>query len=75
MVKAIKKTVTIEAGGRVEITSEDLPEGRQAEVIVLVEQDTRSKSYLALFGSGKDGFSSPEKADAFIRWERDEWES
>jgi len=35
---AIKQTVTIQPGGRVEVISDELPEGRQAEVIILVDQ-------------------------------------
>ena len=35
---AIKQTVTIQPGGRVEVISDELPEGRQAEVIILVNQ-------------------------------------
>jgi hypothetical protein len=36
-VTAIKQTVTIQPGGRVEVISDELPEGRQAEVIILVD--------------------------------------
>jgi hypothetical protein len=36
-VTAIKQTVTIQPGGRVEVVSDELPEGRQAEVIILVD--------------------------------------
>jgi hypothetical protein len=35
---AIKKTVTIQPGGRIEVVSGELPEGRQAEVIILVDE-------------------------------------
>ena len=75
MVRAIKQTVTIQSGGRIELTSAELPEGRQAEVIVLVPPTPAAKSYLALFGSGKGGFAGPEEADAFLRQERDAWDS
>ncbi len=37
-VTAIKQTVTIQPGGRIEVVSDELPEGRQAEVIILVDQ-------------------------------------
>lgn len=36
MVQAVKRTVRIQAGGRVEVVSADLPAGRDAEVIILV---------------------------------------
>jgi hypothetical protein len=37
-VTAIKQTVTIQPGGRIEVVSGELPEGRQAEVIILVAE-------------------------------------
>jgi hypothetical protein len=33
---AVRQTVTIQPGGRIEITSPDLPEGAEAEVVVKV---------------------------------------
>jgi hypothetical protein len=39
MVQALKQTVRILPGGRIEVVSADLPEGREAEVIVLVLAD------------------------------------
>lgn len=74
MVRAHKQTVTIQPGGRVEIASDQLPVGRQAEVIVLVNEEPREPHYQTLFGSGKGGFSSPAEADASLRKERDRWE-
>jgi hypothetical protein len=73
MVRAIKQTVTIKLGGRIEVTSDQLPEGRRAEVIILVEQEPPPKSYSGLFGSGRGAFATPEEADAFLRRERDAW--
>jgi len=73
MVRAVKQTVTIQAGGRVEVTSTELPEGQQAEVIVLIREQARAKSYASLFGCGKGAFTSPDEADAFLRKERDAW--
>lgn len=74
MVNAYREIVTIQPGGRVEVASDQLPAGRQAEVIVLVSQETRRKSYASLFGSGKGAFVTPQEADAFLRRERDRWE-
>ena len=74
MVTAIKQIVTIQQGGRVEVTSADLPEGRLAEVIVLIDQPGPPKSYLSLFGAGTGGFATSEEADAFLRRERDSWD-
>lgn len=40
MVRAIKQTVTVQPGGRVEVTSEQLSPGTEAEVIILVESSS-----------------------------------
>ena len=74
MDKIYKQIVTIQPGGRVEVTSDQLPAGQQAEVTVRVNPGKPVKSYLALFGSGKGSYTTPEEADAFLRRERDRWE-
>ena len=74
MVTAVKQIVTIQSGGRAELSYDELPEGRQAEVIVLVERPASSRPYLSLFGAGKGAFPSAETADAFLRGERDAWD-
>ena len=38
------------------------------------EQNKRT-DYLALFGSGRGGFATPQEADEFIRQERDAWDN
>ena len=75
MVRALKHTVVVQPGGRVEITSDELKAGQQAEVIILLSSEPSAKSYLALFGSGRGAFATPEEADAFLRRERDLWDS
>jgi hypothetical protein len=42
MVEAIRQTVTVQAGGTVEVRSPDLPAGVRAEVIVLIEGPDRA---------------------------------
>ena len=74
MVRALRHNVIVQPGGRIEIASDDLPAGTHAEVIVLVDENQRQKSYLSLFGCGKGAFPSPEAADQFLRQERDAWE-
>ena len=44
MTAAIRQTVTVGPGGRIEVRSPDLAEGSRAEVIVLVEQSPESIS-------------------------------
>lgn len=73
MVQAIKQTVTIQPGGRIEVASSEFPVGAQAEVIVLVVRDVPSKRYADLIGSGSGSFATPEEVDAFLRQERDAW--
>lgn len=74
---AIKQTVTIGPGGRVEVVSAELPEGRQAEVIVLVspERGPSSRRLSDFLGAGRGLYSDVDDADRSIRRERDAWES
>lgn len=48
MVSAIKQTVTVQAGGRVEVRDPRLTEGTRAEVIVLLETADDPRAKLAL---------------------------
>jgi|CXWL01.1.fsa_nt_gi hypothetical protein len=73
MVQAIKQTVTIQPGGRIEVLSSEFPVGAQVEVIVLVDRDMPLKRYSDLIGSGRGTFATPSDADAFLGQERDAW--
>lgn len=76
MARTIHQNVTIQQGGRIVIMSPDLPEGAEADVVVSVHDTPRPEPrYRALFGSGKGGFATSEEADAFLRTERDAWDS
>ncbi len=44
MVAAIRQTVTVQSGGKVEVRSPKLLEGAKAEVIVLIEEPDSQKS-------------------------------
>lgn len=49
------------------------------KVVELLEQKQTTSAppkvdYVALIGSGKGAFASPEEADRFIREERDAWD-
>jgi hypothetical protein len=72
---AIKQDTTIQPGGIIHIHSAELPEGAQAQVIVLVEQQPplTFPTMLSLLGAAKGGFKSAAEVDAFIRAERDAW--
>lgn len=73
MIQAIKKEVTIQPGGRIEITSPELKPGMRAEVVVMITE-YKFNRLTSFIGKGKGGFASPNEADAFIRRERDTWE-
>jgi hypothetical protein len=75
MVTALKQTVKIQQGGRIEIRSSELPEGFNAEVIVLLESIRRTVPLASLIGKGKGGFDSAKNVDAHLREERDSWDS
>ncbi len=52
-VTAIKQTVTIQPGGRVEVISDELPEGWQAEVIILVDPSRSTRHATDPIGAGR----------------------
>ena len=58
MVAALKKTVTIQPGGRIEISSRELPAGTKAEVIVILSQERRV---------GRPSKQSPKQAKGALR--------
>ncbi|MGD0089857.1 MAG: hypothetical protein ABSE73_08040 [Planctomycetota bacterium] len=86
MVTALKQIVTVQPGGRVELTSAELKPGAQAEVIVLVDQQAKPEApnlmglgarnpFAILLNVPKGGcFKSAAEIDAFIRSERDAWD-
>ena len=75
MFRAIKKEVTVQPGGRIEITSSELKPGMRAEVVVMINDSHHRFNKLSSFiGKGKGSFATSSEADAFIRKERDRWE-
>jgi len=77
LLNAIKRSVTVQRGGRIELHVPELPEGSPAEVIVLEEQRAAvraaGRKLASLIGQGKGALVSAEDADRFIRAERDRW--
>jgi hypothetical protein len=80
VVQAIKQTVTVGEGGRIEIPQSELPPGSTVEVIVAVsEQATQgdaSKNGRTLSPQlevGKDSFDLPADADEYLNQLRKEW--
>ena len=74
---ALRQRVTVQAGGRIEIRSPELTEGALAEVIVLTDiANAAAKTLLSsCLGMARGGFRTPGDVDAFIRQERDSWDS
>ena len=74
MERAIRRRAIVQPGGAVQIQSDQLPEGAEVDVIVIVHTPTPPGRYAAMFGSGRGSFTTPEEADAFLRRERDAWD-
>lgn len=69
---------TILPGHRIEIQAPELPEGRAATVLVLVEEEGQPKRRLSEVLAGYSGgqlFRSAEDVDAYLRAERDAWDN
>jgi hypothetical protein len=79
--QAIKQQVKVGAGRQIFIERPELRAGTEAKVIIMVEERPEPRQAedpppLASFlGSGKGCFSSAEESDAFLRAERDAWDS
>ena len=72
----LRQQTIIRPGGWIEIQSSELPEGVIAEVIVLWEpRKPQAVPLRHLIGTAKGCYATPDEADAFIRRERDAWDS
>jgi len=80
MIQAVRKRVRVQAGGIVAVQDASLPEGAEAEVIVLLAEAADADETEALpplesmVGAAKGLFSSPEEIDQYIRDLREEWD-
>lgn len=79
MIRAIRQSVVVQPGGRIEVTAPELKAGTQAEVIVLEQGPARADEgplvpLASLVGSCKGMFATPEEADEFLQRERDAWD-
>ncbi|MGB3300071.1 MAG: hypothetical protein WBA76_17550 [Phormidesmis sp.] len=77
MIQTVKAKAIVKPGGFIEVHSDELPEGATVEVIVLVEEPEEpkkpSKNLVDFIAKGS--FSSVAEIDAYIRQERDSWDS
>jgi hypothetical protein len=79
MLNAIKQQTIVKAGGVIELTSPELPEGAIVEVIVLLQDSAELaketvRSLTSLIGAAPGSFATPEEADQFIRQEQNAWD-
>jgi hypothetical protein len=76
MIHALRQKVIVQPGGVIEIRSDELPPGATADVIVILDSaPAQALPLVRLIGAGKGSFATPAEADAFLRDERDAWES
>ncbi len=77
MSRAVHLRTTILPGHRIELTAPELPEGRHANVFVLLEEPEEAKRPLwEVIGDYQGGqvFQSAEQVDAYLKAERESWE-
>ena len=80
-VTEVRTTATVKPGGLVEVRSDELTEGTTVEVIVRIElpepKKNKSTGIARLLGAtkGRGSFSGVADIDAYIRQERDSWDS
>jgi hypothetical protein len=75
---AVQLRTTILPGHRIEVFAPELPEGRSATVVILLDETTPPKKRLSEVLAGYPGgqlFRSPEEVDAYLQAERDAWGS
>lgn len=86
MIQSIKTKTVVKPGGFIEIHSNELPEGATVEVIMLIESSegrqieesaTEPGNFANFVGSTEDkgSFADIKDIDAYIREERDSWDS
>ncbi len=69
---------TILPGHRIEIQADELPEGRSATVLVLIDEPEMPKGRLSEILAGHPGgqlFRTAEEVDEYLRKEREAWGS
>jgi hypothetical protein len=79
MATAVHIKTTILPGGKIEISAPELPPGKQVDVFVVVEgeEPTKKRHALDIISEfrGHGVFKTAEEVDAYIREERDSWDS
>ena len=77
MATTIRRSVTVQPGGRIELSSPELTPAARAEVTVLVEdgkaRTPRRRPLASYVGVCKGSFATADEVDEFLRRERDAW--
>ena len=77
--RAIRQTVRVLPGGRIEITDAALVAGVEADVVVIVPEPSGDGAppdlppLAEMIGAASGLFASPQDVDAYVRALRDEW--
>ena len=76
MVKTIQSRTVVLPGHRIEIQSPDLPEGKSALVLIILEYDENPKKTWTENLQGYRGglFKTAKEVDDYIREERASWD-
>lgn len=77
MQETLRLKATVLPGGKIEIRNEALREGESVEVAVTRAETARRGSIMDVLAQApaKPMFKTAEEADAYIRSERESWES
>ena len=79
MARALRRKIVVEPGGVVRVAWPELTAGREADVIVIIddppEDEEPGRGLASFIGAASGGFATPEEADAFLSAERDAWDS
>ena len=76
MLQAIREKATVKPGGLLELRHPELPSGTDVEIVIMVDDRAREAPSLAsLIGQGRGCFADANEVEAFLRSERDAWDS
>lgn len=78
MSQMIQVQTTVLPGHRIEICAPELPEGHAATVLICLEPtDLPKRRFREVLGNypGKQAFRSAEEVEAYLRAERESWDS
>ena len=77
MEKALRLIATVQPGGRIEITDDQLPVGKSVEMVVWSSTERSSQSLREVIAKAPGGllFKTAKEVDDYVRQERSGWDS